>query len=227
MSKVRTLPDGTQVADFRYDFVLDQKATDITEDENGDLWIEGYASDFGVDRQDEAFEPGAFDRGLKSFMERNPVLLYHHKFDQALGQIVSSSLDDVGLWVKARVDKPAAGSWAEDVFNKVKRGTIKGFSVGGLFKRRNTPDGPRIFDCDLAEISVTPFPINPRTTFAVTAGKAFENVEVPDLPKIKGEVRAEDEDQVKWAIEMLSQVISRIEKRGEGQSGSASVGSDL
>jgi HK97 family phage prohead protease len=176
---VTVFPDGTQQANFSYDFALDSKAVQADVDENGDLWISGYASDFGVDRQDEAFEPGAFERGLKAFLARNPIMLYHHQYDKALGQFVDARVDENGLWVKGRVDAPAPGSWAEDVFNKIRKGTIKSFSVGGLFRRRMTPQGPRIYDCDLGEISVTPFPVNPRTTFAVVASKAFENVKAP------------------------------------------------
>jgi HK97 family phage prohead protease len=175
---VTTQPDGTQQAEFRYDFFLDQKAYEVTEDENGDIWVEGYASDWGVDRQEEAFEPGAFERGLKSFLSVNPIMLYHHQYDKALGVFTDAKVDEHGLWVRGRVDRPAAGSWAEDIFNKIKRGTIKAFSVGGIFKRRMTKSGPRIYDVDLGEISVTPFPVNPRTTFAVVAGKAFESAPV-------------------------------------------------
>lgn len=220
MSKVVTHDDGTQVAEFQLDFLLDQKAasTVITEDENGDLYIEGYAADFEVDRQDEAFEPGAFAAGLKSFMDTNPIMLYHHQYDKALGQYVDARLDQKGLWVKGRVDKPAPGSWAEDVVQKIKTGTIRGFSVGGIFKRRvNAETGrPSIFHCDLAEISVTPFPVNPRTMFAV-AGKAFEGVEIPSLPEVDGEVRAEDEELVAYAVAELQRVFDRIEKRQKPQ----------
>lgn len=210
---VVTQPDGTQVAQFQYDFFLDQKAHSVTEDENGDLFIEGYASDYGLDRQEEAFEPGAFEEGLKAFMETNPIMLYHHKFDQALGQFVDARIDQKGLWVKGRVDKPEPGTWAADVYNKIKKGTIRAFSVGGIFRRRQTPNGPRIFKCDLGEISVTPFPVNPRTTFALAGAKAFDGVEIPSLPPVDGEVREDDEWMVKEAVRMLESVFERIDKR--------------
>lgn len=213
MSKVITQPDGTQIAEFRYDFFLDSKAQTVTETEDGDLIIEGYASDYGVDRQEEAFEPGAFEEGLKAFMATNPIMLFHHKFDQALGRFVDARIDGKGLWVKGVVDKPEPGTWAADVFSKIKKGTIKAFSVGGIFKRRMTPQGPRIFKADLAEISVTPLAINPRTTFAVVGAKAFEGVEIPALPNVDGDVREDDEWMVKEAVSMLESVFSRIEKR--------------
>jgi len=192
---VETLPDGTQQAPFSYDFALDGKSLDHTVDDNGDLWIQGYASDFGVDRQEEAFEDNSFQRGLKTFLERNPIMLYHHQYDKALGQFTEAKVDERGLWVKGRVDAPAPGSWAEDVFNKIRKGTIRSFSVGGLFKRRMTKAGPRIYDVDLGEISVTPFPVNPRTTFSVIAKKAFEGVEgvqPPPIDKVEEEHEADE-----------------------------------
>lgn len=166
-------------APFQLDFALEAKAT-VTESD-GATYIEGYASDFGLDRQDEAFENGAFEAGMKSYMESNPVLLYHHKYDQALGQIEEFEHRKAGLWVKARVDDPEPGTFLADVVRKIKTGTIRGFSVGGRFHRRQTPSGPRIHTADIAEISVTPFPVNPRTLFAV-AGKAFgETDELTEL----------------------------------------------
>lgn len=172
-------------APFQFDFTLDTKAQ-VTE--AGDtVYIEGYASDFGLDRQDEAFEPGAFEKGMKDFMSSNPVLLYHHKYDQALGQIEEFEHRKDGLWVKARVDAPEPGTSLADVVRKIKTGTIRGFSVGGRFKRRETVKGPRIHTADINEISVTPLPVNPRTLFAV-AGKAFGDD--TDLQKLISQLEA-------------------------------------
>ena len=168
--------DGVQVADFEFGFVLDGKA--VVTEENGDFFIEGLASDFGLDRQDEAFEPGAFEEGLKSYMSTNPILLYHHKTDTALGKVVNAELTTSGLHVKAQIDSPEPGTIVADYVRKIKNGTLKAFSVGGKFYRRMTEDGPRIFKADLREISVTPLAVNPRTLFAV-AGKAFETVVDP------------------------------------------------
>lgn len=162
-------------ADFQLDVVLDSKAI-VNETKDGDLIIEGYASDYDTDRDGEAFEQGCFNKALERYMTTNPVILYHHKLSQALGQTLEARLDQKGLWVKARIDKPAPNSWAMDVFQKIKRGTIRGFSVGGQFYRKMTKAGPRIFNADIHEISVTPQPVNPRTLYAV-AQKAF-----PDQP---------------------------------------------
>lgn len=169
--------DQLQSAKFEFDFLPEGKAAsgpEIIEHENGDIEISGYAADFAVDRQNESFVEGAFERGLETYLKTNPILCYHHNFDKALGQVVAAELDGKGLKIRARLDKPATGSWAEDIYNKVKKGTIRAFSVGGIFRRKLTEKGWRIHDVDLAEISVTPVPVNPRTTFAVVAGKAFQ-----------------------------------------------------
>lgn len=156
-------------AAFTLGVSIDQDAKALTED--GDLLIEGYASDYDTDRHQEAFEPGAFEEGLANFMQ-NPVLLYHHKADFQLGVVEEARVDAKGLWIKARLAKPEPQTTAADIFSKVKRGMMKGFSVAGDFYRKQTANGPKIYRADLHEISVTPLPVNPRTLGAVAA-KAF------------------------------------------------------
>lgn len=195
MQDTITLKDGTkvQIADFEFGYTLDGKAQVATNDD-GSLIIEGYASDFGIDRQDEAFEPNAFEEGLKSYMS-NPVILYHHKRDTALGKVLDQRLDNNGLWVKAQIDKPEEGTPLMNYYRQIKSGVLRGFSVGGKFYRRLTQNGPRIFKCDLQEISITPSPVNPRMLFAV-AGKAFDGMEGT-------EVENEDTKAIEEILERL------------------------
>lgn len=161
-------------ATFDTEAYLDAKSQ-VTETADGDVIIEGMASDWGVDDQDELFEQGAFKKGIDNFLSTNPALLYHHDGGKALGQVLELRETSKGLHMKARIDAPAPGSWAEDIVNKVKRGTIRGLSVRGKFRRRIGADGiPRIHEAGLREISVTPLPVNPRTMFAVAA-KAFDD----------------------------------------------------
>lgn len=179
-------PDGIEEASFEAGFSLDTKAL-VSSNDDGSLTIEGLASDFDVDRQDEAFEPGAFNESLSRYLSHNPVLLYHHKKDMALGRVTAANIDSNGLHVKAIVDAPEPGTPAADLYRKVKSGTLRGFSVGGRFFRRMTEKGPRIFKCDLTEISITPQPVNSNALFAV-AGKAFEtgleSVTITDGPNV-------------------------------------------
>jgi HK97 family phage prohead protease len=160
---------------FELDFVLDGKA--VVSDIDDGIYVEGYASEFGLDRQDEIFEPGAFTDSMKAFMDSNPVLLFHHKFDQALGKVIEWSLDKKGMWIKAHLDQPEPNTFLADVFKKVKSGTIKGFSVGGKFHRRQSAGGvTRIHKADIMEISLTPLPVN-STALATVCQKAFDEPE--------------------------------------------------
>lgn len=198
-----TNPDGTQVAEFQFGFSLDAKAVEAVEADDGSVLISGYAADFDLDRQDEAFEPGAFETGLKAYLTSNPILLYHHKSDTALGQVTSAIIDSKGMFIEARVDSPEPNTVIADYVRKIKSGTLRAFSVGGKFYRHMTAKGPRIHRADIGEISITPYPVNPRTLFAV-AGKAFESGDQND----------------EAAMESLSSALERIEaniKLAEGK----------
>lgn len=219
--------DGTEdTFAFRYDFAVtpEGKAVEdapqqITELEDGDLIIEGWAADFdGVDRQGENFVEGAFQRGIKSFLSNGAPLNFHHKHDHGIGKVLDlKEVPGKGLWMKARVDHQPDSSPLRYIYNAVKKGTYSGLSVGGYFKRKLTEAGWRIADMDFTEISVTPVPVKPTTAFAVLAGKALEDVEIPAKPTVDGEIRAEDERAVTYLVEELNRIFERIGKRGEGQ----------
>lgn len=215
---------------FQYDFTLEGKAVEdapsqtITVEDNGDLIIEGYAAVFeGMDRQDENFAEGAFQRGIKSFLKGQSGLCYHHKHDKLLGKVLDLHEEEgKGLKMRARVDgaiqnHPELGTY----YHQIKNGSLNALSVGGFFKRKLTEAGRKIVDMDFTEISVTPVPVHPGTNFAVVAGKALasdlkvpENVSAPELGA--DELREDDFYQVQYAMETLSRVIDRIAKRGDG-----------
>lgn len=151
------------------DFPIDGKAMPVADG----LVVEGYAAGFNVDRQNEAFTPDAsFERSLRRYLSDNPILCYHHHYDQALGVVEDARVDSKGLFIRARLDTPEPGTELADVFRKVRSGTIKGFSIGGRFKRIQTPNGPRVYTAEIVEISVTPLPVEPGALFTVS-GKAI------------------------------------------------------
>ena len=206
-------------APYTLDFILERKA-DSGRDDDGSVYIEGYASDFGLDRQDEAFEPNAFKKGMANFM-KNPVVLYHHKMDEALGQVTEFDNRPEGLWVKARLDEAEPGTKAADIIRKVLSGTIRGMSVGGRFHRRIGSDGkPRIHTADIRELSLTPMPVNPRTLLAV-AGKAFDDDELeaddPGAVDLKG---------LHDRLTALSEVFDRVEAQLEAKADLSAKGRD-
>lgn len=167
-SVVRSLEKAPAGKSFSWDFALEGKAVE----EDGDLYIEGYASDFDIDRDGEYIEPGALQKALDSYM-KNPVLCYHHKMSEAMGQVVEAKLDGKGLWIKARVDEPEPGTEAANRFRQVAKGTLRGFSIGGFFKKAAERGRTMIREIDLVEISLTPTPVNPRTLGTVV-GKALD-----------------------------------------------------
>lgn len=212
---------------FRYDFALEGKAVGdqtVTVEENGDLTIEGYAAVFeGMDRENENFTDGAFQRGIKSFLEGQAGLCYHHKHDKLLGKVTHLSEEQgKGLKMTARVDgaiktHPELGTY----YQQIKNGSLNALSVGGFFKRKLTEMGQKIVGCDFTEISVTPVPVHPGTRFSVVAGKALTaDLEAPagvQLPTfVEGELREDDWYAVQSALNSLGRIYASLEKRGSG-----------
>lgn len=162
--------------------------------EDGVLHVRGVASDIGVDRDGEAFLPGALDKGLKAFMESGGLLLHHHHPDRPLGRVTNYEIADNGdVIIDADVLPPPEGgeAWHREAYDSIASGVTKGFSVGGVrregglqigggFKRMMTPDGPRIYEADVQEMSITPLPVNPRSFFAVQVEGATKAMEVVD-----------------------------------------------
>jgi HK97 family phage prohead protease len=160
----------------------------VTEGEHGDLIIEGMAADFaGLDRQGENFTAGAFQQGIKSFLEGSAALCFHHRPSQVLGKVLTLKEVRGGLWLRARIDgairhHPELAT----IYNQIKKGTLTGLSVGGFFRRVSTRAGQFINAVDLTEISVTGVPAHPRTSFAVVGGKGMPDaVDALDLAEVK------------------------------------------
>lgn len=161
------------------DFALGEGKS-LSQDGLGDdglLRIEGRAATYDLDRQNEAFMPGAFEAGVRKWIERGGILLWHHKYDQPLGVIEDARIDSKGLWIRGRLDNPEPGTEHASIWRRVKSGTVRGLSIGGIFKRKQTPQGPRIYEADIVECSLTPAPVQPDSLFTLT-GKAVSTESV-------------------------------------------------
>lgn len=204
---------------FQFPFQIEGKAlgeaptVEILED--GDLIIEGWASEFeGNDRQGENFAPDAFERSIKGFLDGSAPLCYHHKHDKVLGKVLDlEEVKDRGLRMRARVDgaikdHPELGA----IYHQIKKGTLNALSVGGFFRRKLTGDGPKICDMDFLEISVTGVPVHPKPAFAVVAGKALDDFPVEPKQKGKGKKKAEKE-----MLRSLDGALSSLEAVFEGK----------
>lgn len=214
--KLTPSDEDPNVIEFEHVFELEGKADagTVTELDNGDLLIAGYASVFaGMDRQNENFVPGAFQRGVKSFLDRKTrPLCFHHKRDMVIGEITNLREDpDKGLWMEARVDGQEKTSPLYHVYNGIKKGSISGLSVGGHFARKNVSGRPMIANCDIIEISATGAPVHPDTSFSVIAGKALaSSIELPEVPEIEDDVRESDIRQIEYLVEELEASLNRL-----------------
>jgi HK97 family phage prohead protease len=203
---------------FQLDFTLAGKALEdgtagqtLTVEDNGDLIIEGMAAVWeGDDRQGENFAPGAFQRGIKGFLEGQSALCYHHKHDKLLGKVLALEETDEGLKMRARVD----GAIKDDpslktIYAQIKSGSLNALSCGGFFKRAMVAGKQKITDMDFTEISVTPVPVHSRTSFGVIAGKALESAADPvDAPDVLSEEVPDD------LIQRLTAVFAKFDSLG-------------
>ncbi|MBB4663017.1 HK97 family phage prohead protease [Conexibacter arvalis] len=166
------------------------KSLDATILENGDLLVVGYAAVWdGLDREGENFLNGAFQRGIKTFLEGQATLAFHHQHDKGIGKVLELREDERGLWMKARVDFQPESSPLRYIYNGIKKGTYNALSVGGFFARTLTARGWRISAVDVTEVSVTPVPAHPGTSFAVVAGKALDSAAASDIDAIIHDAR--------------------------------------
>lgn len=163
---------------FQFDLDLKSATGEVAtpvELADGDLLIEGWGANYDIDREDEAFEEGAFRTALSRFLAGNAPLCYHHKFDTVIGKVISAEpVAGKGIKLRAIVDRQVESSPYYHIYDGIKRGRINGLSCGGIFKRKMTPNGPRIHDVDLLEWSATPVSVGRGTNFSVIAGKAME-----------------------------------------------------
>jgi HK97 family phage prohead protease len=218
-------PEGKAAAD---EFsVTDETVTTL---DDGDVMIEGWAANFdGLDRENENFAPGAFQRGIKAFLGSQAALCYHHKHDQPIGRVLDlKEVEGKGLYMRARVDKQETSSPLHYIYNGIKKGTIRGLSVGGFFKRKLTEAGMRIADMDFTEISVTPVPVHSGTSLAVVAGKALESAPAP-APEEETVVEEPTTgvEELAQAVEGLNELVARFESKALPNSHDPSVASDI
>lgn len=161
-----------------FDTTLAEKA--ITTAANGDLLVEGFAATWELDREGWAYERGSFAEAAKAFMERGsqPLLAQHRPELGQLGRVEALEERPQGLWMRARIPKPADSSPLADWYAKVAAGMTRGLSIKGRSLIRKLRDGTYAARMrDLVEISVTPAAINVGGVLAV-AQKAVEANEV-------------------------------------------------
>jgi len=191
-----------------FQIVCDQKSVkEIIDGENKSYEIEWYASTKDKDRMNDVVEPTAFEETLKQYMT-NPIVLLQHDMDKPIGNVIEASIDDKGLFIKAKITEDT--DW---VFSKLKNGVLRTFSIWYSVKDYETIENVDaewkysytniIKALELFEISLVSVPANP---FALVKSfdscfKSEEEVETkedeePKAEEVKEEVVEADNEEL-------------------------------
>lgn len=100
----------------------------ISHTRNG-LYISGYASTNDLDSCNELIDSQVWKSpdALKRFI-KNPVLLFQHKQDSIVGNVVQIKKTDRGLWVKCFISKQAEKAYG--IYSLLMDGSLRSFSIG-------------------------------------------------------------------------------------------------
>ncbi len=154
-------------------FRLDSTITKVHKDEgNGSLKISGYASTSHTDRAGDQIPPDAWMKGGLDNYEKNPILLFNHKYDKPIGKTTKVTVDGTGLHIEAEISKSA------EIYSLIEDEVLRTFSVGFMIKDLaylEATDGYVIKDAELLEVSVVSVPCNQDATF--TLSKSFSGSE--------------------------------------------------
>lgn len=191
-----------------FQIVCDKKSVkEITDGENKAYEIEWYASTKDKDRMNDIVEPTAFENTLKQYMT-NPIVLLQHDMDKPIWNVIEASIDDKGLFIKAKITEDTDG-----VFSKLKNWVLRTFSIWYRVKDFETMENEDaewnyvftnvIKELELFEISLVSVPANP---FALVKSfdscfKAEEEIETAEEPKEEEAVEEKEEDLQEEVVE--------------------------
>ena len=148
-----------------------------------DLIVAGYASVELVDKQGDLITRGALRDAFGDFMKaesfRNVQLAHSNiqvgevipHYTDSEGRVWKSNVDDAGMFVVIRLRDDIEK--AREVANEVRKGNLRGFSIGGqAFKRINKHDAKHgdyteISKLELHEVTICEKGINPEATFRI------------------------------------------------------------
>lgn len=123
--------------------------------------VSGYASTYEKDLGGDVVVPGAFRKSLADYP--TPALCWNHDYTGVpLGVVVAcEERAGKGLWFKAEL--PKDDQLVAEIIPKMKRGDLKGVSIGYKTIRKETRPGGRLLkEIALMEISICPRPMNER-----------------------------------------------------------------
>ena len=181
-----------------------------------DLIVAGYASVEVVDKQGDVITKEALKDAFSKFMQnpsyRNVQLAHSNiqvgdvvpNYTDSEGRLWKSEVDDVGMFVVVKLRDDIEK--AKEVSAEIRKGVLRGFSIGGqAFKRVRKSDPKRgdyqeISKLELHEITICEKGINPEATFSILK----EDTEVKEM------VETENDNEM---MKQLGDVLSRLEGR--------------
>jgi len=188
-----------------------------------DLIVAGYASVEVVDKQGDVITKEALKDAFRKFMEnpsyRNVQLAHSNiqvgdvvpSYTDNEGRLWKSEVDDVGMFVVVQLRNDIEK--AKEVSAEIRKGVLRGFSIGGqAFKRVRKSDAKRgdyqeISKLELHEITICEKGINPEATFSILK----EDTEVTDMT-----TEAENEDMTKQLGDVLTRLEGRLDDMEKG-----------
>ena len=192
-----------------------QPQSGITLIKGGDLVVAGYASVEVVDKQGDKITKEALKGAFKKYMEdhryRNVQLAHSNiqvgevipNYTDSEGRLWKSEVDDAGMFVVVELRDDIEK--AKEVAAEIRKGSLRGFSIGGqAFKRvrKSDPvhgDYQEISKLELHEITICEKGINPEATFRILK---------EDKKKVKKMTEAEND-----VMTQMTDVLSRLEGR--------------
>jgi HK97 family phage prohead protease len=129
------------------------------------LRVSGLLATWHQDSEGEAFLPNAFDKAAPAALAAGiPVLYQHEKASVPLGYVTDLKVRHDGLWVSAILPKPSGGR-ALELYEAVKAGSIRAWSCGGYWLRKNIGGKVKLLCDRLVEASLAALPINAHAGF--------------------------------------------------------------
>jgi len=189
-----------------------------------DLIVAGYASVEVVDKQGDVITKEALKDAFRKFMEnpsyRNVQLAHSNiqvgdvvpSYTDNEGRLWKSEVDDVGMFVVVQLRNDIEK--AKEVSAEIRKGVLRGFSIGGqAFKRDRKSDPKRgdyqeISKLELHEITICEKGINPEATFSILK----EDTEVNNMT-----TENDENDMTKQLGDVLTRLESRLDGMEKGE----------
>ena len=189
-----------------------------------DLIVAGYASVEVVDKQGDVITKEALKDAFNKFMQnpsyRNVQLAHSNiqvgdvvpNYTDSEGRLWKSEVDDVGMFVVVQLRNDIEK--AKEVSAEIRKGVLRGFSIGGqAFKRVRKSDPKRgdyqeISKLELHEITICEKGINPEATFSILK----EDTEVTEMTETEN-----DNEMMKQLGDVLSRLEGRLDDMEKGE----------